>query len=362
MNSACKSFRSLLEQKLAGRPDPRTLRTLAWHEHLLGCGDCRNLLEREEALEGLLATLPDPRLPPETRRRVLAALARARNEDAELDRLLELDREAVAPAGLARLVLDGLAEERVTRAARRTDDPLEDLLTVGDTVDVPVGLAGSVLGGLAAHRGRGAGVARERSDAALDRLLERAGHVDVPMGLSNRVLEGLARRSTAAREFAGVSHARPPSTITSSLRPTRLVRSVWVLAAAAGLVAALTAWSLWPRHDATAPNVAVDGSTPRHTSEGPSRDGTAGDANRNGDGFDPNAPANRARVDVAVNGPAARSGATQDVEVAQAPDAQMLAAMDVLENWDYLMQNDVDVLLSTIEPADEALLDYQEGG
>jgi hypothetical protein len=41
------------------------------------------------------------------------------------------------------------------------------------------------------------------------------------------------------------------------------------------------------------------------------------------------------------------------------PDPQMLAALDVLEQWDLLMQDDVDVLLSTLGPADEALLDYR---
>jgi hypothetical protein len=47
------------------------------------------------------------------------------------------------------------------------------------------------------------------------------------------------------------------------------------------------------------------------------------------------------------------------VRVEPAPDPQMLAALDVLEEWDLLMQDDVDVLLSTLGPADLALLDYR---
>jgi hypothetical protein len=45
------------------------------------------------------------------------------------------------------------------------------------------------------------------------------------------------------------------------------------------------------------------------------------------------------------------------------PDAQMLAALDVLENWDLLMQgDDVDALLSTLGTEEEVLLDYQDEG
>jgi hypothetical protein len=47
----------------------------------------------------------------------------------------------------------------------------------------------------------------------------------------------------------------------------------------------------------------------------------------------------------------------------RAPDAQMLAALDVLENWDLLMQgDDVDALLSTLGTEEEVLLDYQDEG
>ena len=46
----------------------------------------------------------------------------------------------------------------------------------------------------------------------------------------------------------------------------------------------------------------------------------------------------------------------------RAPDPKMLEAWDVLENWDLLTRNDVDVILSTVQPADELLLEYQDEG
>jgi len=381
VNAACSSFRSLLEQKLAGRPDPSSLRSLAWHEHLLGCGACRTLLEDEEALEGLLATLPDPRLPPEIRRRVLVALARSRNEEDALDRLLDLDHDTLAPTGLARGVLDGLAARRAEIAAGRDEDPLEHLLVAGDTVDVPSGLAGSVLASLEHARRAGA----ERIDAAgelvgaqgefagaqgefagaqgklvgaqgereLDRLLDRAGAVAVPGALSTRVLDALRHQRTLPRAIP----------VAPTRRTTR-VRTVWVYAAAAGLVATLAVWAVWPRQPAPTPDVAVEDATSRPVEDGTSTNRANGVDGRTASVDDPSrrVPATNGTSTTTPPRDVAGAGAPGDVEVARAPDAQMLAAMDVLENWDYLMQNDVDVLLSTIEPADEALLDYQEGG
>lgn len=362
MNAACSSFRSLLEQKLAGRPDPSSLRSLAWHEHLLGCGACRTLLEDEEALEGLLATLPDPRLPPEIRRRVLVALARSRNEEDALDRLLDLDHETLAPTGLARGVLDGLAARRAEIAAGRDEDPLEHLLVAGDTVDVPADLAGSVLASLEHARRAGA----DRIDAAgelvdarrereLDRLLDRSGAVAVPEALSTRVLDALRHQRTL--------HRSAPN---APMHRTTRVRTVWVYAAAAGLVATLAVWAVWPRQPAPTPDVAVEDATSRPVEDGTSTNRVPRVDGRTASVDDPSRRVPGTNGTSTTPTPTRRDvegvNAPKDVEVARAPDAQMLAAMDVLENWDYLMQNDVDVLLSTIEPADEALLDYQEGG
>lgn len=227
MSADCREFRSALEAELLGRPSQQKLVGLSWHAHLLSCGECRGLLEKEEALEALLASLPEPRLPEALARRVLVRLQEERAVEVRLDRLLDLDLEP-APERLAADILARLAPERASHAAR------------------------------------------------LDALLDLAREIEVPAGLSVRVLRGLE------------PHRRAPAVRASSRRGRP-----WMYAAAAGvLVAGLVLYR-----------------TSRRT-EPP-------------------------------------------------PDPKMLAAIDVLEQWDLLMQDDVDVLLSTLGPADEALLDYR---
>lgn len=251
MKRECMAFRDLLEARLVGRPDPDSLNALAWHQHLLRCADCRELFEREEALEVLLATWPEPKLSPELERRVLAALKRSRAGERSLDALLELDTTFAAPQDLARRVLAGLEKDRAIVPARAADP--------------------------------------------LDRLLDHAGRVDVPHGLERRVLKRLARERVPVR------------------RPILAWRrSTWIAAAAAVVVVALSVWMA--KHREPVP-------------PGP----------------------------VLVDDPRTR-GAT-------APDAQMLAALDVLENWDLLMQpGDVEPLLSTLPAADEVLLELEDEG
>jgi predicted anti-sigma-YlaC factor YlaD len=137
----CRDFRERLAAALAGGAGTTEL---GWHEHLLTCGDCRALLEDEEALEALLATLPEPVLPPDLAERVLARLAVERG--AALDALLELERTPELPDGLAGRVLAGLAAERTAPAA------LDDLLDLVPEPEVPVGLAERVLAGLEDER------------------------------------------------------------------------------------------------------------------------------------------------------------------------------------------------------------------
>jgi hypothetical protein len=182
MKPDCRSFRRRLEHALEAAHGTVELTSLAWHEHLLGCDDCRALLESEEALEILLASLPEPRLPPQLARRVLARL-RAVEElrESALDRLLELDPAANAPGGLAGRVLAGLERERA------------------------------------------------QPDARLDRLLERARAVEVPAQLSRRVLAHLAEERALARPRRPILARRP-------LR----------IAAAVVLLALFGAWVFWP--------------------------------------------------------------------------------------------------------------------
>jgi hypothetical protein len=104
---ACREFRAALAAALGD--GPRAASGLGWHEHLLGCESCRALLASEEALDALLATLPEPALEPGAAARVLARLAD------ELDGLLDAP-PAGAPHGLSARVLAGLREERSAAA------------------------------------------------------------------------------------------------------------------------------------------------------------------------------------------------------------------------------------------------------
>ena len=198
----CREFLGALSRALEGRPQPEQLVRLSWHEHLLGCSSCRDLLEREEALEVLLATLPEPKLPPDLSRRLVRRLES--NPASSLDALLELD-DAQVPAGLSGRVREGVARERA----------LDALLDLNDA-NVPSGLAGRVR----------AGLERER---ALDALLDR-DVVEVPAGLEGRVLEGLQAELRPRPRF-------------------RLLRSPALLAAAAALVL----WVVLPGSQEEAP-------------------------------------------------------------------------------------------------------------
>jgi len=158
---SCTEFRALLARALGGsRVDPAMRATLSWHEHLLGCAACRDLLAAEEALEELLTTLPEPHLPAGLTRRVLARLAAERAGDGSereparapalarvrLDRLLDLAPEPVAPEGLAARVLAGVAGRRGPEA------DLDDLLGRVPPPRAPRGLAQRVLAALEGER------------------------------------------------------------------------------------------------------------------------------------------------------------------------------------------------------------------
>lgn len=245
MTSDCNAFRAALEAELLGRRSHERLASLGWHEHLLGCGPCRDLLEKEEALEILLASLPEPRLPEALTRRVLLRLRQDRAAELRLDSLLDAGLAIDPPERLSENVLVCLAPERRVSCART-------------------------------------------ADARLDALLESVRQVEIPSGLAARTLARLLEGRTVR---PGRSHSR--------FRP-------WFYAVAAGLLAIVLGRWLLER-------------------------GNSG------------SPAGRERL-------------AQEEPVL---DPRMLAALDVLEQWDLLMQDDLDVLLSTLGPADEALLDYR---
>lgn len=257
MNTACQEFRGLLERRLMGLPDPPRVSQLDWHEHVHGCLDCRALLHAEEALEELLASLPELRLPEDLAQRVLARL-RATG-DARLDQLLDYD------------------------AGEGPDAPFA----------APRGLAERVL----------ANLAPVRAGRDLDGLLDRAGDVSVPAGLSERVLAGLAAHRAPDR-----------ARLTEGGVRFRLLRGRGLRLAAAALVATLALAAFW-----------------RLGAKGPG-DGT-------GPGDDTHAIASPTDA---------------------APDEELLAALDVLEQWEILADvRDPDLAaFNRFDAGDEALLKY----
>ncbi len=139
----CREFRRRLERALDARQRaPQDFTHLGWHEHLVSCTPCRELLEAEEALEMLLASLPDPRLPQDLAQRVLLRLVATRGDE-RLDHLLALDEDAEAPSGQAARIVSGVRNDQ--------DQKLDRLLERAGVVDVPEGLAGRVLAGVAAQ-------------------------------------------------------------------------------------------------------------------------------------------------------------------------------------------------------------------
>jgi hypothetical protein len=248
---SCKEFRALLERALRGHPAHGVPPELGWHEHLLACSACRELLDSEEALEAILATLPEPKLPHQLAERVLALLVSAREasgsaDELALDRLLELDAAATAPAGLGERVLSGLV------AARH----------------------------------------EQGEEQRLERLLELVAEPAIPPQLADRVLDAL-------------EEARRPAPRLRLLRggPARL-------AAAAALLLCIGLWLLW----------------------------TLGDRSRSG------------------------PGEGTPVATGDGVEEELLASLELLENWELLTSTEVDDLLADFDALDEELLELEEEG
>lgn len=306
MSGPCREFRARLEHSLdaaaAQSTGPR-LEHLAWHEHLLSCADCRALLASEEALEELLATLPSPRLPRRLAQRVLERLREARDPQ----------RAARDPQ----------------RAARDIDHDLDELLALDIAERAPDALGRRVLAGLAHERDAQRSAARANGDAALDRLLERARDVEIPAGLAQRIQRRLAaERTRTSHSVVSLAHSK------AAPRPQLVRRRA--LAAAAAIVVALGAW-WWIARSSPA-----------------------------GSGAPSDLVAQPPRVAPQVQ-PRAQGGSLEprtvlqgsnDAVAAALPGDDVLAVIDVLEQWDVLMHDDVDVLLSTsLSPADQLLLE-----
>ncbi len=191
--STCREFLGSLELALQGLPQPESLIPLSFDEHLIGCEACRELLDAEHALEMLLASLPEPRLPADLASRVLERLRRERRVSAQpardLDTLLDGAPDPVMPANLASRVLRGVA-------------PLREQLGQ-----------------------------EQLQEAALDRLLEKLPTPIAPPNLSRELLAALRTE-------------RPVQRLTL-LRSPRL----WVPLAAAGVLAAVWLSQPWKKDD-----------------------------------------------------------------------------------------------------------------
>lgn len=251
---ACRDFRTRLEAALIGelRSAP-----VAWHRHLTTCGACRELFAAEEALDELLACLPDPQLPVALTQRVLQKLVQAR----------------------------GAAQ------AQQLDEALDAVLG-GESA--PPNLAARILAGLQTQAAQ--------NQARLDAVLERLPAPQVPAGLAARTLAALPILAAPQRRVA----ARTP-----------LLR--FSLVAAASVLAAFLGYRLIQPTNETPvrqpivqiPGAAVPGPTPTNQ--------------------------------------------VADL-VTEVPDPELLAALDLLEEWDLLMAQDLDLVLGSLDETETELL------
>jgi hypothetical protein len=255
VTSDCTLFRHRLSSLLSGAPNSSALVELGWHAHLLGCDACRDLLAKEEALEHILSSLPEPKLPPSLAARVLARLAEMCGG---LDSLLELDQPADAPLNLASSVLRGVraslaAEEgdEQQEHSSRADYALDRLLDRNTEVALPTGLSERVLQSVT-----------NKQDEALDRLLDRDNEVALPTGLSERVLQGVTANQDLALErlLERAGTVDVPAGLTAFVleaceverritsKPSPVLAGPWrsrLMSMAAGLLVILGGYSLW---------------------------------------------------------------------------------------------------------------------
>ncbi len=208
------------------------------------------------------------------------------------------------------------------RRMLQSEEALETLLDSLPRPKLPPELARRVLARL--ERTKNSPIEADPIDA-LDRLLDLADHERAPAGLSSRVLAKLAAERSDAqldRLLERVPAPEVPVGLSArtlrALREQRMPRKVafarsnWLsLAAAALIVLGAGAW------------LAVK---------------------------------YLRRANVATGDEIANSQPTKAADVA-APSPELLASMPVLESWDLLQNDDVDLLLSGVDTKDEMLLE-----
>lgn len=197
--NACRQFRTRLASLLAGRASSASFGELAWHEHLSACADCRALIEAEEALEHLLASLPEPQLPAELAGRLLARLEPVRGEST-LDSVLERGDEVAVPKALAARMLSRLDG---ARTAQRGEAELDRVLARLPAPEVPEELARRTLARLT--------LARRPRRASQPRLALAAAAL-LALGVGAWLLtRGIAVDENAAPELASGPTPRVPA-------------------------------------------------------------------------------------------------------------------------------------------------------
>ena len=330
MSTACQDFRQRLRVALEGslRSEVSSLdsvRPLAWHEHLFTCHECRDLLEAEEALEHVLASMPAPTIPRELAQRLLLRLGTQRSApelasgNVDLDSLLEIAQPIEIPADLSGRVLQKLHGERSAAAQH-------DLDVLLDALPEPV-----IPAGLSARTRRAVKLERSRS---LDALLDLIPAPEVPANLAQGIL------ATLEAERGAVPGVRGDTPI---LRP-RFGAVRYAAAIAATLVVAFGAWRLTSNSQPTDPREAGR--------EGVVQTQPETDSMGAGKGASP-------RNVVEVAGLENNQGTTPEPEALSAeslPDPSVLASLDVLEDWELLMSDDIDLLLGSLDESDAELL------
>ncbi|MFN9785447.1 MAG: hypothetical protein ACK57N_02605 [Planctomycetia bacterium] len=332
----CAGFRRRL---LLAVLDGEALASLAWDEHLLACATCRALTESEEQLDELLAAWPAPRLDAATRERLVGRVAAERVLDAVLAQDVVLAPRALAARVLAavrrRLAADDLATaDLATAAGAPIDlDAALDAALEPRELQVPAGLAA-----------RTAAAVRARlADDALDALLD-LDRVRAPVGLVGRVQAALlqAAPSPAASSQAAPSPTTPrapadaprhnpratsaadrdvaPRRAQPTSRPRLALVRVLVSTAMAAAILAFV-WLAW-------------------------RD----------DGFEDRlAPLAQGGDARAVDGGSTSPDAPLVVDAQL--DERILQDLELLEEVEVLLAGDLELLLSTMDASEEALLD-----
>jgi hypothetical protein len=352
----CVGFRRRL---LLAVLDGEALASLAWDEHLLACATCRALTESEEQLDELLAAWPAPRLDAATRERLVGRVAAERVLDAVLARDAVLAPRELAARVLAavrrRLAADDLATgdfttgDFTTAAGAPIDlDAALDAALEPRELQVPAGLAA-----------RTAAAVRARlADEALDALLD-LDRVRAPAGLVGRVQAALLQTSPV--------QTSPVQTSPVQTSPVQAAPSPITLVQAATRVPADA-----PRHATRATSAADRDVAPRRA-QPTSRSrlalvrvlvSTAVAAAIlafvwlawRDDGFED-------RLAPLAQGGDARAvdGGSTSPEAPLVVDAQLderiLQDLELLEEVEVLLAGDLELLLSTMDASEEALLD-----